>query len=271
MKQLTAMIAKMGDLNGAADVAHAASIADHNNNDGDGDNNEGEGVVSGEKRSEEGELRPVIKAIGTNVSDLVEVLCGVSNAPLFLKFGTDDTTDTNANEGGSENDGSSDNGKDEDEEMNTTTDTVNNTNTKSEESSNNNTSTPKTINASQEAGGLSTLVLHCSTNLPLQTPSYAALTLGVDVKAPQETHGGFAKRCVELGLRTLGRDLDLALECHVVKSNENGGTANSTNNDKSEENDTSMLSEEEQVSILKSKEDERCSAESYGGVGMGRN
>ena len=32
-------------------------------------------------------MRPVVKAIGTNVSDLVAVLCSVNNAKLFLKFG----------------------------------------------------------------------------------------------------------------------------------------------------------------------------------------
>ena len=63
-----------------------------------------------------------------------------------------------------------------------------------------------TIDAAQEAGGLATLLLSCAYGLPLDTPSYAALTLGVDAKAPAATHAGFAARCVALGVRVLGRD-----------------------------------------------------------------
>jgi len=99
MKQLTAMIAKMGDLTGAADVANSQNNEDNNKEE--------------EKMDK---LRPVVKAIGTNVSDLVEVLCGVSNAPLFLKFGSSDEQQEQDADGtndvdkeGSENNGS-DNG-----------------------------------------------------------------------------------------------------------------------------------------------------------------
>ena len=212
--------------------------------------------------NEEEELRPVVKAIGTNVSDLVEVLCGVSNAPLFLKFGSnDDEQEQQAADGndddnkkGSENNGS-DNG-DNDNMKSETTAEVLDSDEKKPSSSSATTTNNKTINASLEAGGLATLLLHCSTNLPLQTPSYAALTLGVDVKAPSETHFGFAKRCLELGLRTFGRDLDLALEvCHTTVNN--SGTSNNNGTKGENEYDISMKSEEEQVAILKSKEDER--------------
>ncbi|KAL7449373.1 hypothetical protein ACHAWC_001442, partial [Mediolabrus comicus] len=102
------------------------------------------------------------------------------------------------------------------------------------------------INAAKEAGTLSTLLVSCAYGLPLQTPSYAALTLGVDVKAPQETHAGFAKRCVELTMRCLGRDLDMALEyC--------GGDING--------DDTMNDNEKENV---------RCLAERTGGCGNGK-
>ena len=257
MKQLTAMVAKMGDLDGAADVANAAAGNNNNVTNGGVDGDEQLNDSTAVKKEEEEEevdlkkLRPVVKAIGTNVSDLVEVLCGESNAPLFLKFGSDDTTNTNT-EGG-ENTGSDNGGGGDDDTM------IKPEETEDKPPSEEVTNTK--INASTEAGGLATLLLNCSTNLPLQTPSYAALTLGVDVKAPIETHSGFAKRCVELGLRTLGRDLDLALECHVVVSDNISGSI--------KEEDNALLSEEEQVAILKSKEDERCVAESSGGNGNG--
>ena len=54
------------------------------------------------------------------------------------------------------------------------------------------------VDASAEAGGLATLLLSCSSNLPLQTPSYAALILGVDAGARGGAHAGFARRCVAL-------------------------------------------------------------------------
>ena len=229
MKQLTAMVAKMGDLGGAAEVAATQSA---------GTEDEGEGI-GGMEGGNNGRVRPVVKAIGTNVSDLVEVLCGPANAPLFLKFGADDPSTTNNEESNENEDATMDNEKSNEEPP------------------------IHKIDATKEAGGLSTLLLHCATNLPLQTPSYAALTLGVDVKAPKETHAGFAKRCVELGMRTFGRDLDLALECAIGGSagggGGNGGDGEGNNN----------LSEEEQVAILKSKEDQRCFAESHGGIGNG--
>jgi len=252
MKQLTAMIAKMGDLTGAADVANSQNNEDNNKEE--------------EKMDK---LRPVVKAIGTNVSDLVEVLCGVSNAPLFLKFGSSDEQQEQDADGtndvdkeGSENNGS-DNGDND-----TKSDTAAEVDLDEKKPSSSSATTNKTINATQEAGGLATLLLHCSTNLPLQTPSYAALTLGVDVKAPSETHSGFAKRCLDLGVRTFGRDLDLALECHINASSNISKNNNGTKGEN--EYDISMKSEEEQVAILKSKEDERSPAESTGGTGNGK-
>jgi len=224
MKQLTAMVAKMGDLGGAADVAATTDI-------GEGD----------------GMLRPVVKAIGTNVSDLVEVLCGPNNAALFLKFGSDEPSNNEANENEKE-------GND---------DSMNNEEAAAEELAKKN---ENKINASEQAGGLSTLLLSCAYGLPLQTPSYAALTLGVDVKAPKETHAGFAKRCIELGMRIFGRDLDLALECAVTNGD---GTSHNATNGISGDSATHGLSEEEQVAILKQREDQRCFAEQFGGSGNG--
>jgi len=218
MKQLTAMVAKMGDLKGAAEVAVASSV---DTTMAMGDNGE-KNVI----------MRPVVKAIGMNVSDLVEVLCGAQNAQLFLKFGDDDTTtaavENENNEGG---------GDDIMAAMNL----------------NENEENVKVINATKQAGTLSTLLVSCAYGLPLQTPSYAALTLGVDVKAPRETHAGFAGRCVDLAMRCLGRDLDMALECSTVASS-------STSKSKGGDDDGITINENE-------KENVRCFAERTGGYG----
>ncbi|KAL7544919.1 hypothetical protein ACHAWF_008290 [Thalassiosira exigua] len=198
----------------------------------------------GEKAGEATAMRPVVKAVGTNVSDLVEVLCGPQNAPLFLKFGSDEPPTNDITEKKEDNDegmdeegaegGAESEGKEKDAAVNK-------------------------IDASQEAGELAMLAVSCASNLPLQTPSYAALTLGVDVKAPKETHAGFAGRCVTLAMRCLGRDLDFALEC-VSSKGEGGDSARA---------DESNLTEEERVALLKSKEDQRCFADNYGGAGNG--
>lgn len=97
------------------------------------------------------------------------------------------------------------------------------------------------VNAATNAGPLATLLHSCATNLPLQTPSYAALTLGVECSAPA-SHAGFATRCVDLGMRCLGRDLDWMLECKLV----------------GKDDDTD-----------EKEERERCSAEKNGGYGNG--
>lgn len=255
MKQLTAMVAKMGDLGGAAEVVLATATTNSNaatttttENDATMELDNAANDNNKNSAHDDAFIRPIVKAIGTNVSDLVEVLCGPSNAPLFLKFGADDD---NADTGNDENK------QDSNDADGTTTDELN------QESSSSN---KKVINASIEAGSLATLLVSCSSNLPLQTPSYAALTLGVDTKAPKETHSGFAQRCVTLGMRLFGRDLDMALECSTTFE------ANSQNNNDATENVMNarmMLSEEEQVSLLKSKEDQRNVAECTGGFGNG--
>ena len=71
MKQLTAMIAKMGDLIPA--VESAASLNAESN-----------------VEENDGNVRPVMKVISKNIQDLVGVLCNAQNAPLFLKHGNSD-------------------------------------------------------------------------------------------------------------------------------------------------------------------------------------
>jgi len=221
MKQLTAMVAKMGDLGGAAEVA--ATMGDDVNN-----NSEAAVVM----------MRPVVKAIGMNVSDLVEVLCGPQNAQLFLKFGDDESaTTTTAN--------NDDNNEEANEGGDIAAMNLNDGEAKEEND-------VKVINATKQAGTLSTLLVSCAYGLPLQTPSYAALTLGVDVKAPKETHAGFAGRCVDLAMRCLGRDLDMALECRVASGV--GAHAKGDDGITIGEND---------------KDNVRCLAERTGGCGNG--
>jgi len=212
MKQLTAMVAKMGDLGGAAEVAASASA-----NIGDNYNNNATMMM----------MRPVVKAIGMNVSDLVEVLCGPQNAQLFLKFGDDDATVNDNDDDANNEEGMG--------EMNLNKEA--------------NDDHVTVINAAKQAGTLSALLVSCAYGLPLQTPSYAALTLGVDVKAPKETHAGFAGRCVDLTMRCLGRDLDMALECKVIGEKLNG-------------DGITTIDENE-------KDNVRCVAERTGGCGNG--
>ncbi|KAL3823153.1 hypothetical protein ACHAXA_010409 [Cyclostephanos tholiformis] len=159
MRQLTAMVAKMGDLCGAAEVATAITTSSpHDDAGGEHDRDDGGGGGGGGMT-----MRPVVKAIGTN------------------------------------------------------------------------------------------------------TPSYAALTLGVDVSAPAETHAGFAGRCVLLGLRLLGRDIDVALECRCIAGSSSRGTRDYGDVG----GDDRTMSVEERVAQMKSNEDRRCAAELLGGAGSG--
>ena len=233
MKQLTAMVAKMGDLGGAAEVAAAATAAE-------GKSSETTAMMI---------MRPVVEVIGKNVSDLVEVLCGAQNAQLFLKFGEDDTAATTTTTSAAETNG---NWGGDATAMNLTNQNNDNANNKEEGT------TKVIINATKQAGTLSTLLISCAYGLPLQTPSYAALTLGVDVRAPKETHAGFAGRCVELAMRCLGRDLDMALECHGV-----GGAAEQTNKEGGGGDDGFFAINEHE------KDTVRCLAERTGGRGNG--
>lgn len=259
MRQLTAMVAHMGDLGGAAEVAASVAQIDDEGCGGNIDEEGGRTAVPAAAR-----MRPVVKAIGTNVSDLVAVLCGtMKNANLFLNFGKQD-------------DNNGENGFDADQSMDTVDLTKEGVDDGGgvEKSSLSSLSSKKhmTIDASQEAGGLGTLLLACSSNLPLQTPSYAALTLGVDVVAPSETHAGFAMRCVTLGLRLLGRDLDLALECISMSSSTTGGNASRDNNlddGMAPGEREMMMSVEDKVALMKINENRRSHAELYGGARSG--
>jgi len=77
------------------------------------------------------------------------------------------------------------------------------------------------LNAESEAGPLATLITSCAATLPLQTPSYVALTLGIEENIPEMgekskgvDYSGFAKRCIAVASSRLACDLDIT--CGVV-------------------------------------------------------
>jgi len=197
----------------------------------------------------------VVRAIGVNVSDLVEVLCGPSNAELFLKFGGGD-----ASKEEEEDNGGDDTNNNEDEDG---TNPENNIKNNHQDT---NSATKAIINATQESGPLATLLLSCAYGLPLQTPSYAALTLGVDVEAPKPSHGGFAARCLTLGMRCLGRDLDMALECTPKYTGNDPENRVSSSNHTASNTDSNDASEHAKVGGV---DEHRCPAETTGGYGNG--
>ncbi|CAB9508075.1 expressed unknown protein [Seminavis robusta] len=63
-----------------------------------------------------------------------------------------------------------------------------------------------------QAGPMAHLIVSCAATLPLQTPSYAALTMAVNAYSKShEDYAGFAGRCVTYTLQRLSCDMDLLL------------------------------------------------------------
>lgn len=187
LRQLSAMVAKMGDLVGAAD---SGSAPPSGNGDGDGD-----GSSSA--------ARPVVRAVAKNASDLIGVLCSESNAPLFLRYESEDGTEgggaieaeaAGAAAAAAKTEG---NGGGDDAALQAKP------------------APPATVKADDISGPLAALLTSCAVTLPTQTPSHAALTLGVDVSSPS-AYGGFASRCIHLLTRRFGSDLDAALGLTLV-------------------------------------------------------
>jgi MIF4G like. len=90
------------------------------------------------------------------------------------------------------------------------------------------------VNAETEAGPLATLITSCAATLPLQTPSYATLTLGIEENIPamgEESKGidysGFARRCIAVSSRRLADDLDIT--CGVTSLGSVAETTEATN------------------------------------------
>lgn len=177
LKQLTAMIAKMGDLESCADSASGMGLL--------GGSGGGDSTINS---------RGIVQAVARNIQDLVVVLCSAQNAPMFLKF---DAPKIGGDQQNQNQDG-------EASALALTT-----------------TGGDSPIKAEYEAGALATLVTSCAATLPLQSPSYVGLTLGIEEHAPgagDDTAGvsykGFAQRCISMASRRLGDDLDKV--CGVV-------------------------------------------------------
>ncbi len=85
LKQLTAMVAKMGDLIACADIAKNVTLASTITDGTTGDDSADGGL----------KMRGVVKAVARNIQDLAVVLCSAQNAPLFLKFEEATTTTSN--------------------------------------------------------------------------------------------------------------------------------------------------------------------------------
>ena len=168
LRQLSAMVAKMGDLVGAAD---SGSVGGGNDGDGDGD-----GSSSASSSS-----RPVVRAVAKNASDLIGVLCSESNAPLFLRYENEDGTEGGATAAASAAAAAGDEAAIQPEED------------AAAAAAAKPSPPPSAVKADDVGGPLAALLTSCAVSLPTQTPSHAALTLGVDGCAPAP-YGGFAAR-----------------------------------------------------------------------------
>ena len=205
LRQLSAMVAKMGDLVGAAD---SGSVGGGNDGDGDG----GDGSSSASSSS-----RPVVRAVAKNASDLIGVLCSESNAPLFLRYENEDGTEGGAAAAAPADDEAATNAEEDGGDGTAAA---------------NPSPPPSAVKADDVGGPLAALLTSCAVSLPTQTPSHAALTLGVDGCAPAP-YGGFAARCLHLLTRRFGSDLDAALGLLAVDGGDDqkGGEPSSSSDD----------------------------------------
>jgi len=240
LRNLTAMVAKMGDLIACAEsmdgnattAAGSASVLTEESNSG-----------TAATATESGEARGVVKAVANNIQGLVDVLCNPANAHMFLAYTPTNETATT---------GTTSNAEESTNEM--------------QEQSNDNDKNNSTIQASEEAGPLATLLTSCAATLPLQSPSYAGLTLGMEEHAPDlsndsqeqpngdaadakasagtgKNYEGFGQRCVTMVCRRFKHDLDLMcgvtslLEDHTTNSDNNMSTVLSKIPVEEDEND----------------------------------
>ena len=116
--------------------------------------------------------RPVVQVMSKNIGDLVAVFTNPENAALFLKYQSPVKHDVDM--------------------------------TMEEKDA------PPQIKPTDQAGSLVHLVISCVCTLPLQTGCYAAITMAVDEKAPDEFKG-FAGRCLTYASLHLARDFDTML------------------------------------------------------------
>jgi MIF4G like len=121
---------------------------------------------------EYGGKRPVVQVMSKNIGDLVAVFTNPGNAALFLRYQSLAKHDVDMSMEGED--------------------------------------TPQQIKPTDQAGSLVHLVISCVCTLPLQTGCYAAITMAVDEKAPDEFKG-FAGRCLTYASLYLARDFDTML------------------------------------------------------------
>jgi hypothetical protein len=114
----------------------------------------------------------VVQGITKNIADLAQVLCSENNAEKFLKFNAEPRADMNVESTAVE---------------------------------------ARIIKAEEEAGTLAHILVSTVSTLPLQTPSYAALTLAVNELAPKPSYSGFASRCVTYAMHQFSSDMDALL------------------------------------------------------------
>ena len=118
----------------------------------------------------------IVESINKNISDLALVLCSKDNAPKFLKFES-------------------------------STGPMVRTDIDMEAAA---PGAPM-LKAEEEAGALAHLLISTVSTLPLQTPSYAGLTLAVNELSPKPDFTGFAGRCVTYGMWQFSSDVDSLL------------------------------------------------------------
>lgn len=184
LDQLSAMVAKMGDWGSTSESLQNTAVQNDlaNNNitqeeNGMADSSEQELDTEVKKRQQ------VFDAITKNVKDLSSVLTNPQTAPTFLKYHSTVKTEETAAKTGEE-------GNEEKTEDVIIADSDSN------------------ISEEKKAGPLASLIVSCAYALPLQTSSYAALTMVVD-KGVQSMEGysGFANRCVNYACSRLHVDL----------------------------------------------------------------
>ena len=209
LKQLSTMVATMGDWTSASsstmkdETADEGFILDYGNK-----NDTKEQIIQQQMEKQKVLRQKIIQTISTNVTDLSSVLTNPKMAPQFLKYHFINDTDS--------------------KDVNMTEhDTQNTTNTNPDEE--------------KKAGPLATLLIACVYALPLQTPSYAALTLAIEKGVrqhvqqlqQQETNDeqptsnfsiyeGFAKRCLQMASSRLHVDLSHML---MLSSTNNNATS----------------------------------------------
>jgi len=183
LKQLSAMVATMGDWNSASKSVNPPDMPEFVVESDSSNAEEYKQKMLQMKLDEQTKHRQnVCHAVSKNVTDLSSVLTNPGTAKQFLKHTPSSTIN-----------------------MESTMDTT---------ETNELGSAGKTLDEEQQAGPLATLLVACAYALPLQTSSYAALTRAVETGVhahDTEEYKGFAKRCLQMASARLHVDLSQML------------------------------------------------------------